>query len=144
MKKTFRGIGLVLICIGVFIIVIQPLSMTGAVIGIESLSGLNVLIGFILLIGGIIFFGVGLEGKVVPAIEDIEKTRQFEKATKGVDKKMLQRAINKIGRGLGNQKPGRYKEINNSIRVDKGGRIFYQQIGGRIILTQYTPSSKHH
>ncbi|MBT4135583.1 hypothetical protein HOD75_03120 [archaeon] len=139
MKKT---LGLILIVIGIFLVTIKPLPITGAVIGIDSISNITPIIGLITLIIGVILFSTNLEGTV--SIENIEKTRQFQKATKGINKKILQRAIDKIGTQLGNQKPGRYQNTPNSIRVDKGGRIFYQQVGDRIILTQYAPSSKHH
>lgn len=61
-KKIKRGIGLVLIALGLFIIFIQPLSMTGAVIDISTfMARIWFFVGIITIITGVLLISQKLE-----------------------------------------------------------------------------------
>jgi len=142
-KRIQKLTGFVLIFLGTLIIILQSFpSITGAVIGISpSLAKATFIMGLSLIVVGIIFFSLA---ELVES-PTIEWTKRFRKQVKGVDPRYIQRAIEKIGKGLGNEKHRSHGDPYYSIRVDRGGRIFYS-IGEEdsIVLEQYVPSSEHH
>lgn len=143
MKKGFKKIGILLVAIGIFLIIIQPLTLTGAVIDLSTTnSKISFLIGLTLLITGIILLSFGRQEGLLTTIE---RTKKFEKEIKRVDLRAVERAIEKIGTGLAREKPlHKYYGGGYSIRIDKGGRIFYDmRPDGSIILTRYKASSEH-
>lgn len=143
-KRTQKLIGLILISIGVLIIILQSFpSITGAVIGISfNLPNATFIIGFSLIVIGIILFSSGLVELVEPPT--IEWTKRFRKQVKGINPRYIDRAVGKIGKGLGDEKHRRHGEPYYQIRVDHGGRILYS-VGenDEIVLEQYIPSSEH-
>ncbi|MBT4165748.1 hypothetical protein HOE04_01780 [archaeon] len=144
-KKIIGGI---FIFVGLLVIILQPLvGITGAVVGSAVSIEINFMIGLVVLVLGIVLYATGLQEliKSDSDIKDFGVTREFKRATKGMDKKIIRRAVKKIGTGLGHEKHRMYGDENFSVRVDKGGRIFYQIMpNGSILLNEYVPPSRHH
>lgn len=73
----------------------------------------------------------------------VVRTDQFERATRGHDEGAIERAINKIGTGLGKEEKLKHLP-GHSIRVSKGGRIIYdKKKDGTIELRDYLPSHNY-
>jgi hypothetical protein len=142
-KKVPKLLGYVTLILGISIIAIQSLSsITGATIGITiKFNTLYFILGITLTIIGIILSTI--ESVVQEPIR-ITKSRKFIKETKGKNERAINRAIGKLKTGLGVPK-FHYQTNDNYLKVDKGGRITYEnRPDGSIILTGYIPSSEHY
>ncbi len=138
MKIKRKGLGIALIFIGA-VITLSNLTITGAVVGSESMPGWRVLgAGFV--VGGIVLiFLAGKESRL------IIKTRQFEKTIKKHNLDEIQNAIRKIGTGKGHEHAlaGKLKGYQ-SVHTSKGGRIEYHHDSeGNVILDKYDPGHKY-
>lgn len=73
----------------------------------------------------------------------IIRTEHFEKAIRGHDEEAIERAIRKIGSGLGKQE--KLKHLSgHAIRVSRGGRIRYEYRGSNTVeLLDYLPDHKY-
>ncbi|MBS3089691.1 DUF308 domain-containing protein [Candidatus Pacearchaeota archaeon] len=72
----------------------------------------------------------------------IIRTENFERAIQGHNHSEIERAINKISKGLGKQE--RLKHLPGlSIRVSRRGRILYEVEGKEVKLTDYLPDHKY-
>jgi len=135
--KCKRGIGMGLVIAGIFIIVLQPFSMTGAVIDVStSISRVWFFVGFGLLIAGVFMFQFGRGEHGLPRII---RSPKFIKAVKRGNRKIIENAIEKIGTGLGGVH-GLTGRRDSVIKTSKGGRIHYQAHGGVVTLIDYNPS----
>ena len=107
-----KGIGLILIITGIFIIVAQPLSLTGAVIDISTVvSKISFIVGFALIISGIFLFITktsALEESVAQKLW--RETREFLEKH-GVDYK---------GRTTTSKSPEQYKQDNFEKAIETG------------------------
>jgi hypothetical protein len=142
-KKVPKLLGYITLILGISVIAIQSLSpITGAVIGITTkFNTLYFILGIILTIIGIILSTI--ESVVQEPIK-ITKSKRFIKAIKGKDRKAIDRAVGKLKTGLGSPKFHWLTE-DNYLRVDKGGRITYEnRPDGSITLTDYKSSSEHY
>jgi len=142
MKKGLKSTGITVLIIGAFLILNSALTITGNVVSTpnSSMSG-DSLFGFIFIVGGLVIFMArdqGLEGKL-----EIIKTEAFEKAIKKHNLKPIQRAIEKIGTGLGKEEHLKYLK-GKSIRTSRDGRILYERVGNVVTLNNYLPPSKHY
>ena len=142
--KFKKETGILSILLGIFTIIIQPLSsnITGAVIDISSVSSR---IGFFLGLGMVIVGAVLLQsGTKESGLVHIVKSSKFAKAIKKHPLGPINTAIGKIGTGLGKQHEltGNYKG-KSAIKTSKGGRIVYEQEGKTITLTDYLPGHKY-
>jgi len=78
MKKGLNILGLILVIVGIFIIIIQPFSMTGAVIDIStSVSRIWFFVGVGAIVGGIIIL-VSYKVRDLEEIMDEDKGREIE------------------------------------------------------------------
>ncbi len=91
MKKRLgvkRGLGVLLILVGIFIIIVQPFSMTGAVINISNTAGrTNLIFGLSLIAVGIVLF--------------IKKTSDLERGIEGISSQKTWQATTKFLREHG-------------------------------------------
>ncbi len=143
-KRILKILGISLLFIGVFLLIIQPISpVTGAIIDLSTnISIINFIAGLLMIIIGIILYSTAT---VEERVDTIIRTKRFDKAVRRANPHMISRAICKIGKGLAYEKHiHQYAGGGYQLRTDKGGRIHYQiDQGGRIILTDYRPSSEH-
>lgn len=73
-------------------------------------------------------------------LRTIIRTKNFEKAIKGHNMEEIERAVSKIGTGLGREEKLK-REEDYSIRTSKGGRIIYRYANQHIVeLKDYTPA----
>jgi len=101
-----RGLGIFLISIGVFLIIIQPFTMTGAVIDLtNAFSRIGFFIGLVLIIGGAVLVHVAGRGKLVRIIDQELKSGSVK------DYDYLIRLIEKIGCSVVPGKGSHYKVI---------------------------------
>jgi len=138
-KRIYRALGTILIIWGVVSLLSSFGSITGYVTLGEFREQASSIIGVLLVIGGIVLIMVGvgeedLEGKV-----RIIKTRRFEKAIRGHNIKAINRAITRIGTGLGKEEKLVGRE-DYSIRAGEGKRVIFEYNGDHKIatLTDYT------
>ncbi len=144
-KRPLKISGAFLTILGAFLLIIQPINLiTGAVIDSStSISVIDFIIGLSMMIVGIILYSTAtVEERVT---QNIIYSDRFRREIKRVDPRILRRAIEKIGKGLADEKHlHEYAGGGYQIRTDKGGRIHYKRTySGEIILTDYVPSSEH-
>ena len=133
-----RNVGFVSVVVGFILMLATTPVITGFVI-LENFQGSLIirLVSIILMIGGVVLLASengdgGLEEKI--------RSVEFTKSTKRQDKNKIERAIDKIGSGKGNEHPltGNGKGYW-SISADKGARIIYHfNDYGVIVLDRYT------
>lgn len=84
-----------------------------------------------------------LAGKSENPLPRIIKTMRFEKAIRNHDEAAIERAIRKIGTGLGKEEKLKH-DAAYSIRVSKGGRIIYdRRDDGTVVLEDYLPAHQY-
>jgi len=83
-------------------------------------------------------------GETTEAGYSIIRTKKFNRAVKKHDPDLIQRAIDKIGTGLGKEEPLTGRE-DWSIRTTGGGRIIFDKDEGKktVKLKNYTSSHKY-
>src|SRR3989339_1394469 len=126
-KRIIKTTGIFLAITGAFLLIIQPFApITGAIIDLStSVSIINFIVGLLMIIIGIILYSTAtVEERVAPSLLFSDR---FKKSTRRVDKKIIERALAKIGTGLADEKHmHQYAGGGYQIRTDKGGRIHYQ------------------
>jgi len=136
-----RGIGLILLLIGLIVIFSEPVDLTGYVIeGSGAARDIQFYFGLISVIAGILFLAEAEERVPIRFI----KTAGFEKASRKHSKSAINRAIAKIGTGAGKEE--RLKHVpGHSIRVSGGARIIfdYRDRGRTVVLTDYLPAHEY-
>jgi len=143
-KRAYRALGIVFVILGVVSLLSSFGSITGYVTLNEFREQASSIVGVLLIIGGIVLIMVGrgeedLEGKV-----KIIKTRRFEKAIRRHDLAAINRAIARIGTGLGKEEKLVGRE-DYSIRAGEGKRVIFEYNDDHKIatLTDYTSTHNY-
>jgi len=137
-KGVQRYLGAFLTLAGFLLILSSSFSSTGFAVASEIPKGEGTLYGFLTIVGGLTLllanFGENMR---------VTRTSKFEKAVKSHHSTMprIERAIDKIGTGSGNESKMKY-DRGKTISVPGGGVIRYDQQGNEITLTDYLPSGK--
>lgn len=142
MKGLRRKIGIFLILIGISLIIGFFSGITGYVVKEPAGKFVGSILGVVFIFIGFILISFKEEGRLE---REVIKTRSFEKSLKKHKSEIdrINSAIDKIGTGLGHEEYLKYRN-DRSIHTSKGGRIVYNQEGGKIILKEYLPPPKHY
>jgi Txe/YoeB family toxin of Txe-Axe toxin-antitoxin module len=144
-KKHLRFLSLAFFVLGVFFLLNSKIDITGAVIGLPDISsGFSSILGIAFIIGGFLLFVGGRKGiREGSGLENMIKTKHFNKSVKGYEKRLIERAMSKIGTGLGNEEPLKGYENMWSIKATKGARLIFEKDGDIITLIDYLPSHEY-
>ena len=143
-KKHLRFLSLAFFVLGVFFLLNSKIDITGAVIGLPDISsGFSSILGIALIVGGVLLFVGGRKGiREGSGLENMIKTRRFNKSVEGYEE-AVERAMSKIGTGLGNEHLLKGYKNMWSIKATKGARLIFKKDGNIITLIDYLPSHEY-
>ncbi len=140
MKKE-RFAGILLLLLGFVLIVnATAVSITGNVIFSEGQAKIGSILGMVFVALGLTIFLVENEGGLERRVEpEIIRSKTFRKSLKKHKSELdaINRAVEKIGTGLGKEHPLKGYKSKYSIKASKGGRIVFDKYKGDIILDRY-------
>jgi|SRR3989344_5363328 len=130
--------------LGIFLILDSFFEITGHVVSKQAGIPTTSFFGIILVLSGLVLFFLELRyqqtSTEAQGLEKVIRTKRFERSIRRHDLKKIDRAIEKLGTGLGNEHPlvGEGKGLY-AMSVSKGGRIVFEKRDGQYILQYYDP-----
>lgn len=147
-KGSLVIISSILVVIG-FIILFSSLSITGNIISNKTGERTGSILGLVFIVSGIVLFMTRrtesiLVNKTKGGLA-VFKTDRFLKTSSKYDPKKINRAILKIGTGLGKEERLVTSKNDFSIRDDEGARVVfgYQRGGESVLLKDYLPKHEY-
>lgn len=148
-RSVMRALGILLILAGVLFVLNSFSGITGFAVAELVGKATGSIIGLVFIVGGIVLFLRGQESELVKISDGgvrIIRSKRFNRSIRQLapkDKKIIERAIRKIGTGCGNEE--KLRRGGYGIKATKGGRVIfdYNENKSNAELQNYTPQHKY-